>query len=71
LSFLLSGAVVLMLDSQQLAQWGNILVIRALYGLGRGVFEGACRAVYAELFSGDDLSKAFSGQTLLAGLSGN
>jgi MFS family permease len=69
-AFLMSGAVVLVLSDQELAMWRNILIIRALYGLGRGVFEGACRAVYAELFAGKDLSTAFSGQTLLAGLSG-
>lgn len=31
---------------------------------------GACRAVYADLFRGDDLATAFSAQTLLTGLSG-
>jgi hypothetical protein len=70
LAFLLSGLLVYMLPDEKLAVWQNILFIRALYGLGRGVFEGACRAVYAELFSGPEMSTAFSGQTLLAGLSG-
>jgi hypothetical protein len=45
-------------------------VVKGLYGLGRGVFEGSCRAVYAEMFTGQELSTAFSGQTLLAGFSG-
>jgi hypothetical protein len=70
LAFLLSGLLVYIMADEELAFWQNILIIRALYGLGRGVFEGACRAVYAELFSGPDMSTAFSGQTLLAGLSG-
>lgn len=70
LCFLLSGAVVLFVPDQQLGTWQNILVIKGLYGLGRGVFEGSCRAVYAELFVGPDLSTAFSAQTLLAGFSG-
>jgi hypothetical protein len=30
-----------------------------------GVFEGSCRAVYAELFTGEELSTAFSGQVLI------
>jgi hypothetical protein len=34
------------------------------------VFEGSCRAVYAAMFTGEDLSTAFSGQTLSAGFSG-
>ena len=70
LSFLLSGVVVYLLPEDELSVWQVILLMRALYGLGRGVFEGACRAVYASLFTGPDLSTAFSGQTLLAGLSG-
>ena len=56
LSFLLSGVVVFLLPEDELSVWQVILLIRALYGLGRGVFEGACRAVYASLFTGPDLS---------------
>ena len=56
LSFLLSGVVVYLLPEDELSMWQVILLIRALYGLGRGVFEGACRAVYASLFTGPDLS---------------
>ena len=56
LSFLLSGVVVFLLPENELSVWQIILLIRALYGLGRGVFEGACRAVYASLFTGPDLS---------------
>jgi hypothetical protein len=70
LSFLLTGLVVLVCAPGQLSSWGPALTMRGLYGLGRGVFEGACRAVYADLFQGDTLSIAFSAQTLLAGLSG-
>ena len=70
LAFLLSGVVVYLLPENELSVWQVILLIRAFYGLGRGVFEGACRAVYASLFAGLDLSTAFSGQTLLAGMSG-
>ena len=71
LCFLLSGVVVLSVpNNNELGTWQNILVIKGLYGLGRGVFEGSCRAVYAELFVGNDLSTAFSAQTLLAGFSG-
>ena len=70
LSFLLSGAVVMILSTEQLSIARNVLLIRTFYGFGRGVFEGACRAVYAEFFTGPELSTAFSGQTLLAGLSG-
>lgn len=70
LSFMLSGLIVLVLSEDKLSSWQNLLIIRGLYGLGRGVFEGACRAVYAELFHGESLSTAFSAQTLLAGLSG-
>ncbi|CAK9252179.1 unnamed protein product [Sphagnum jensenii] len=69
-SYMLSGVLVLVLSARLLGRWYNILLIRFLYGLGRGVFEGACRAVYAELFQGDSLSTAFSAQTLLAGFSG-
>jgi len=70
LSFLLSGLVVLCLSNDELSTWTDILVVKALYGLGRGVFEGSCRAVYAQMFAGKDLSTAFSAQTLLAGMSG-
>lgn len=69
-SFLLSGLAVLCFSNHDLSQWSSILVVKGLYGLGRGVFEGSCRAVYAQLFTGKDLSTAFSGQTLLAGFSG-
>lgn len=70
LAFLLSGVVVLIVDDVKLGTWTLILLLKGLYGLGRGVFEGSCRAVYAELFTGDDLSNAFSAQTLLVGFSG-
>lgn len=70
LAFLLCGVFVLALPDSVLGQWAAILFIKGLYGLGRGVFEGSCRAVYAGMFSGEDLSTAFSGQTLSAGFSG-
>lgn len=73
LSFLATGAVVFFLSVDELENWYVIFAIKTVYGLGRGVFEGSCRAIYAEVFgkgSADDLSTAFSGQTLLAGFSG-
>jgi hypothetical protein len=70
LAFLATGAVVLGLSNSQLGTWQNILIAKGLYGLGRGVFEGSCRAVYATMFTGKDLTTAFSGQTLSAGFSG-
>jgi hypothetical protein len=70
MAFLLSGAVVWGLSTHQLGTWTNILIAKGLYGLGRGVFEGSCRAVYAGMFTGDDLSPAFSAQTLSVGFSG-
>jgi hypothetical protein len=70
LSFLLSGVVVLALSENQLTTWAAMIGVKTLYGLGRGVFEGSCRSVYAEMFTGEDLATAFSGQTLSAGLSG-
>jgi hypothetical protein len=70
LSFLLCGLLLLTMTNNELATWQFILLSKCLYGLGRGVFEGSCRAVYAEAFKGGDLSTAFSGQTLSAGLSG-
>jgi hypothetical protein len=70
LSFLLSGLMVLILSDKQLSTWTFILIVKMLYGFGRGVFEGSCRAVYAQMFTGRDLATAFSGQTLLAGFSG-
>jgi hypothetical protein len=70
LAFLLSGFVVLFYSNRDLSTWKLIFVVRGFYGLGRGVFEGACRATYANLFKNDELAAAFSGQTLLAGFSG-
>lgn len=70
LAFMLSGFFVLVLKEDQLGTWGAILFIKGLYGLGRGVFEGSCRAVYASMFKGKDLSTAFSCQTLSVGFSG-
>jgi hypothetical protein len=70
LTFLLSGLLVLVLPSEQLMLWQSVLLTRGLFGLGRGVFEGQSRGVYAEMFSGDDLATAFSIQTMLVGLSG-
>jgi MFS family permease len=73
LSFLATGAIVFFLSMDELEKWYIIFAIKTVYGLGRGVFEGSCRAIYAEVFgkgSPDDLSTAFSGQTLLAGISG-
>lgn len=70
LAFLSCGLIVLGTSSQKLGTWQNILVAKGMYGLGRGVFEGSCRAVYAAMFTGNDLSTAFSGQTLAAGFSG-
>ena len=70
LCFMLTGAFVVVLTTEELSSVKYVLILRVLYGLGRGVFEGACRATYAELFAGDHLSTAFSAQTLLAGFSG-
>lgn len=70
LAFLSCGLIVLGTSSQKLGTWQNILIAKGMYGLGRGVFEGSCRAVYATMFTGNDLSTAFSGQTLSAGFSG-
>jgi len=69
-AFCMCGVAVFCLSNEQLSVWWVMLIIKGFYGLGRGVFEGSCRAVYADLFSGEDLSTAFSGQTLLAGFSG-
>lgn len=68
--FMLTGVILLIIDNDQLGTWPYIILMKSLYGLGRGVFEGSCRAVYAELFTGDDLGTAFAGQTLLGGFSG-
>jgi hypothetical protein len=69
-AFLLCGVFVLSFNDETLGLWPVILFVKGLYGLGRGVFEGSCRAVYAQMFTGEDLSTAFSGQTLSAGFSG-
>ena len=52
LCFMLSGLLVLCLSDAQLSTWTSILCAKGLYGLGRGVFEGSCRAVYAQMFTG-------------------
>lgn len=70
LAFLTCGALVLAIPLDSLGTWGVMIVVKGMYGLGRGVFEGSCRAVYASMFVGKDLSTAFSGQTLSAGFSG-
>ena len=70
LSFCMCGVAVFFFSNDQLSIWWIMLIVKLFYGLGRGVFEGSCRAVYAELFTGDDLPTAFSGQTLSAGFSG-
>eukprot|EP01031_Cornospumella_fuschlensis_P032235 gene32235-38990_t len=70
LAFLSCGVLVLSIPLENLGTWGVMIVVKGMYGLGRGVFEGSCRAVYASMFSGKDLSTAFSGQTLSAGFSG-
>jgi hypothetical protein len=71
LAFLLTGLLVMLFTSAELSTWKLIFIVRGLYGLGRGVFEGTCRAAYATYFkNGDSLAAAFSSQTLLAGLSG-
>lgn len=74
IAFGLSGVAVAIFSMDELSVWTTMLGIKGLYGLGRGVFEGSCRAVYAEIFgkggNEEDLSTAFSGQTLLAGISG-
>ena len=62
--------MILFIPLEQLRMDYNVMIIRILYGLGRGVFEGVCRAVYTEMFTGDDLSASFASQTLLAGFSG-
>jgi hypothetical protein len=69
-AFMSCGVLLLVLNNEQLGTWNYILFAKFLYGLGRGVFEGSCRAVYAKMFTGKDLSTAFSGQTLSAGFSG-
>ncbi|RYH30781.1 hypothetical protein EON65_04150 [archaeon] len=70
LAFLTCGILVLSIPLDDLGTWAVMLVVKGMYGLGRGVFEGSCRAVYASMFAGKDLSTAFSGQTLSAGFSG-
>jgi hypothetical protein len=69
-SFALTGILILCFSNKQLAQWQNIIPLRCLYGIGRGVIEGICRAVYADLFHGEALGPAYATQTLLIGFSG-
>lgn len=68
--YLLCGLLLLALTRQQTSSLVGVVAARVVYGLARGVFEGVCRAVYAEIFEGADLSAAYSAQTLLAGVSG-
>lgn len=68
--FMMTGVLVVLLPTSMLETLKWVLVIRTFYGIGRGVFEGSCRATYAQLFTGENLSTAFSSQTLLAGFSG-
>jgi len=70
MAFLLTGLFVAVLHPDTLGTYAAMFALKGLYGLGRGVFEGSCRAVYAAMFTGEDLSTAFSGQTLAAGFSG-
>lgn len=69
-SFMMTGVLLLVSTDDELTDWTFLLLAKGFYGLGRGVFEGSCRAIYAEMFTGEQLSSAFSGQTLSAGFSG-
>lgn len=40
------------MQPQELGTYGVMFALKGLYGLGRGVFEGSCRAVYASMFTG-------------------
>jgi hypothetical protein len=67
--FLLCGLTILLGNMQNLANWPAMLFVKSLHGFGRGVFEGFCRAVYAQMFTGKELVAAFSVHTLSTGLS--
>ena len=43
-AFGLCGVLVAIFDMKELSVWSTILSVKGLYGLGRGVFEGSCRA---------------------------
>jgi len=70
LCFLLSAALVLAVPLKALKSWPWLLLLKALYGLGRGIFEGENRSYYMQLFTGPSLVIAFSQQGFLCGLSG-
>ena len=68
--FGMCGVLCVCLPTRLVATWPALLIIKALFGLGRGVFEGENRAVYLNLFSGPKLITALSLQGALTGLSG-
>jgi hypothetical protein len=69
-SFVMCGLIVLSGNLHSLQNWTAMCFAKGFYGLGRGVFEGVSRAVYAQMFTGKDLAAAFSGQTLAVGFAG-
>lgn len=69
-TFTVSGLLVLSLSEDTLGLWSITILLLALFGLGRGVFEGPSRAVYCKSFQGDELATAFAGQQLLLGVGG-
>lgn len=70
LSFVLAALFVLCVPVFRLKQWSWLLLLKGLYGAGRGVFEGENRSYYAAMFRGEKLVAAFSQQGFLTGLSG-
>jgi hypothetical protein len=68
--FLLSAVCVLAVPLRILKTWPWLILLKALYGLGRGTFEGENRSYYMQLFSGPNLIVAFSQQGFLCGLFG-
>ena len=51
IAFGLSGIAVAIFSMSELSVWTTMLGIKGLYGLGRGVFEGSCRAGVYVLFN--------------------
>lgn len=52
------------------ATWPVLLSIKAIFGLGRGVFEGENRSIFINLFAGPKLVTALCLQGALTGLAG-
>uniref|UniRef100_A0A7S2BNG7 Uncharacterized protein n=1 Tax=Octactis speculum TaxID=3111310 RepID=A0A7S2BNG7_9STRA len=67
MSFICIALAYLCFTNEQLGNWPSCILLNALMGLGRSVWESTNKAIYASIFSSNESSSAFGSMYAITG----